>query len=109
MRHVQFDRNIYSKGDILYMGIQICLSISKSVTKEEWMEVYEETLKLVEAFPFAEMRKVNCSGIETSCLVRTVEREESYEWHNDKTRIGWETDGDYLTMKTAESYYLPKD
>ena len=39
------------------MGIFIRLSISKSVTKEEWKKVYEETLQLIKNFPFAERRK----------------------------------------------------
>lgn len=36
-------------------------------------------------------------------------REETYGWHNERTKIGWETSGDYETMHTAEAYYMPKD
>ena len=36
------------------MGIFIYLGISKSVTKEEWEKVYQETLGHVHAFPLAE-------------------------------------------------------
>ena len=60
------------------MGIFIHMSISMSVTKKEWEKVYEETLQLVKAFPLAERRKVSCKGIETICLVPSVEREEKY-------------------------------
>ena len=57
----------------------------------------------------AERRRVPCRGIETICLVPTIEREDSYGWNNEKTRIGWMTDGDYETMHIAEAYYLPKN
>lgn len=40
------------------MGIFIYLGISKAVQKQEWEEVYEETLQLVQAFPLAEKRSV---------------------------------------------------
>ena len=33
------------------MGIFIHMNISKSVTKREWKNVYEETLQLVKNFP----------------------------------------------------------
>ena len=41
------------------MGIFIHLSVSKSVTEDEWASVYRETLRLVEAFPFAEMLEIS--------------------------------------------------
>ena len=91
------------------MGIFIHLQVSKSVTEEEWEKVYEETLALVKAFPLAERRRVPCRGIETICLVPTIERVDSYGWNNEKTRIGWMADGDYETMHIAEAYYLPKN
>lgn len=91
------------------MGIFIHMSISKAVEKKEWEAVYQETLQLVEAFPFAERLKVSCEGVETYCLVRTKERQKKYGWRGDKTRIGWTVDGDYETMRTAEEYFLPKD
>ena len=88
------------------MGIFIHMSISMSVTKKEWEKVYEETLQLVNAFPFAQRRLVKCKGIETVCLVPTVEREETYGWNNEEKRIGWIAEGDYKTMRTAEDFAL---
>ena len=90
------------------MGICISLAISKSVTKEEWWQVYEESLKMVKAFPFAEKRKINLDGIDVFCLVKSEEREEAYGWNND-IQIGWETVGDYNYLHTAEDYYLPRN
>lgn len=91
------------------MGIFIHMNISKSVTKQEWEKVYKETLQLVKAFPLAERRKIECKGIETICLVPSVERKQTYGWNNEKTRWGWFADGDYETMHTAEEYALYRD
>ena len=91
------------------MGIFIYMTISKSVTQCEWEKVYEETLQLVKVFPLAERRKVKCKGIDTICLVPTVERKETYGWNDEKTRLGWFADGDYESLHTAERYSLHKE
>ena len=91
------------------MGIFINMLVSKSVTKSEWNEVYEETLRLVEAFPLAERRKIECKNFDIICLVPTVEREETYGWNDEMVRKGWFADGDYETMRTAEEYSLYRE
>lgn len=91
------------------MGISIHLAISKSVTKEEWEKVYEETLQLIKNFPLAEKRTIKIHGVDTFCLVPTEEHEETYGWHDEKVRIGWDAVGDYTYMRNAEDYYLPRD
>ena len=91
------------------MGIHINMVISKSVTEEEWRQVYEETLQLIKHFPFAERRKVLIHGMETICLVPTEEREKMYRWSDGKPHLGWQTEGDNQTLKTGEDYYLPRD
>lgn len=91
------------------MGICIHLIISKSVKKEEWKAVYEESLKMVKAFHLAEKRKINIDGIDTVCLVETEEREKNYGWYNENTKVGWNAVGDYRYMRTAEDYYLPRN
>ena len=91
------------------MGIFIHMAISGSVTKDEWTPVYEETLQLVEAFPFAERLKIPVRGIQTICLVPSKEREHSYGWPKNKVRTGWIADGDYEYLCSAESYFLPRD
>lgn len=91
------------------MGIFIYMDVSKSVKKEEWNQVYAETLQLVKAFPLAERRTVRCKGIDTFCLTPTKEHEMPQSWFDKKPKTGWQADGDYETMRTAETYYLPKD
>lgn len=91
------------------MGIYLQLSISKSVSKEEWQKVYEETLQLAKAFQLAEERKVLCRDIETACLVPVEEHEMESLWNCMEKRIGWCADGDYTSMRTAEAFYMPKN
>ena len=91
------------------MGIHIHLEISKSVTKKEWEAVYEETLELIRHFPLTERRKVNIHGVNTICLVKTEEHAFPSELECYKEQVGWATDGDSETLKTAEEYFLPRD
>ena len=91
------------------MGIFINISISTAVTKEEWAGVYKETLRLVDALPFAEERTLPIRGIQTTCLTKTRERTDQVDWYDDRTRTGWATDGDYVTLRGAERYFLPRD
>lgn len=91
------------------MGIFIYLDISKSVTKKEWEDVYNETLKLVEKLPLAEKRKVEIHGVDTMCLVHTEERTFLSGWEHNERKIGWAADGDMETLSTAEEYFLPRD
>ena len=92
------------------MGIFIHLEISKSITRKEWADVYEETLQLVKAFPLAERREVLVRGIPTKCLVPTEEHDEASSWWiRKRVRTGWFADGDYEYLRTAECYFLPRD
>lgn len=84
------------------MGIFIYLKLSPRVTKKEWSAVYEETLKLVEAFPLARMVRREFYGVSTFCAVKTEECMDSYG------RTGWWADGDMETLGTAERYFVPK-
>lgn len=85
----------------------IYLNVSRSVTKEQWERTYEETLKLVRAFPLAEKKTVRIHGIDTVCLVPTEEKREGGDGGGQW--VGWETIGDYKYMQTAENYYLPRN
>lgn len=90
------------------MGIFINLLVSKSVTKKEWDDVYQETLLLVEKLPLAERRRVYVNGVSTICLVHSAEREFENEWAHKKY-TGWAATGDYNYGCCAEEYYIPKD
>ena len=89
------------------MGIYIHQSISKSITQEEWEKVYEETLLLMEAFPFAERGNMVYAGKKVPCVVHTRERE-AVSFQGDRI-LGWHTSMDYDTLGCAETYYIPRD
>lgn len=91
------------------MGIFIHLDISRSITREEWEAVYNETLELIAKLPLAEKRIVKIHGVDTVCLVQTGEHEISSIWGEEEEKIGWAADGDMDTLKTAEVYFLPRD
>lgn len=91
------------------MGVHIHLEVSKSVTKEEWAKVYEESLELVKAFPFAERGTIEYVGEKVACLVPTAEREKISRFGRSETVYnGWWASGDYETLCEGEDYYLPK-
>lgn len=73
------------------MGIVINIGLSKSLTQKEWEPVYEETLKLVEAFPLTEIREEEINGIRTNCLAPTKERTYTYRrrGRKEKSYKGW--------------------
>lgn len=91
------------------MGVYIYLSISKSVTKDEWGKAYEKTLKLVEAFPLVEIRKTKVQGMPLLCLVKSREQWNSYGWNQEHKWQGWRVAGDSVTLRTAETYSLPRN
>ena len=84
------------------MGVCICLAVSKNIKNEEWEKAYEESLKLVNAFPFYEVQERSYYGKKLNCAVPTKERK-----LYDKT--GWCTRGDYNTLRGAEDYFLPRE
>ena len=85
------------------MGIYICMSISKSVTQQEWEKVYNETVELVEKLPLAELQTVEIHGNNTRCVVATTERDMVVETAKTK---GWRTSGDLESLGIAESFTL---
>lgn len=92
------------------MGVFIYLDVSRSVTKDEWEKVYEETLKLIENFPFGEMRKIEIHNVEVNCFVPTRERERDCRiLGRKKTTTGWGTFGDLEHLETGEMFYLFRD
>ena len=89
------------------MGVGIRMRLSKSITRNEWEKVYDESLQLIKTFPLAEMRCVECKGVETLCLVQTEDRVEN-RGRNCGRRY-WRADCDYINMHTAEEYMLFRD
>lgn len=91
------------------MGEFIHLAISKSVTKEEWENVYNDTLDLIKNFPLAEKRKVTIHGVDMFCLAKTEERFFSTGWDGREKKLGWGANGDIETLAVAEKFILLRD
>lgn len=91
------------------MGISIHLNVAKSVTREEWEKVYEETLELVRHFPLAEKREIDIHGVKTICLVKSEEHTYEHGWIKTEERLGWFADGDFESLSTAEEYHLSRN
>ena len=89
------------------MGIMIFLDIMPHHIQEaEWEKVYEETLELINAFPFLD---TVFDDVSYDCSWKYTERtrERKIRFANDQ--IGWHTFGDEESMKTAESFFLVRD
>ena len=92
------------------MGIFIHLYVSDSVTKEEWNSVYEESLKLIDKFPFAETVEKTIEGIDVYCMVPTKERViKRSSRTSEKDEFGWIASKDYNNLNGAERYVLYRD
>lgn len=89
------------------MGIYINLEISKSVTKEEWKRVYEETLALAKKLSLAGLRKMKIHDVDVYYLAQVEEFETDDLYFG--TWRGWGASGDYNYLETAEYFLLPKE
>lgn len=92
----------YGSDRRFFMGVYIYLSISDSITKEEWNRIYSRSLKMAQYFPLLDKAKKDYYGETLICGVEVQER----EWLG---RVGWHTVGDTIYMRTAEDYFLPKE
>ena len=83
------------------MGEYISLAVSNSVSKKEWIQAYEETLRFIKIFQLAEGRWANVKGIDVYCRGPTTEKEEETAWWLGKNArlIGWTASGDYETSR----------
>lgn len=84
------------------MGTYINLSILPSnISDSEWEQVYEESLRLVNAFPFANIAKRYFFGYKLPVYVK-AEEEISPERH-------WTVGGDLKSKRFAETFTLYRD
>ena len=81
------------------MGTYINLSIlPSSISNLEWEQVYEESLKLVNAFPFVDVNEREFFGYELPVYVKAVEKIDP-ERH-------WAIRGDFKSKRFAENFKL---
>ena len=80
------------------MGIFIDLYLSKDVTDEEWAAVYEESLRLAEAFRLMDLQETEAYGSRLVCGIPSAE--------GDREK-GWRAVGDSVTFGMAEAQFFP--
>ncbi len=81
------------------MGTYIGLSLQPSkITQQEWEMVYEESLILLRAYPFADIQEKRYFGTTIPVYVKSEEKTE--------TSQHWSTCGDLSSKRYAESFKL---
>lgn len=84
------------------MGVSLILEIiPEKIEKEEWENVYDETLKLIDEYPLAMLKSEKSYGIDRFVLDRTMELGDEDKY--------WEICGDLETKERAETFRLYKD
>ncbi|MCG7334681.1 hypothetical protein MHZ95_05210 [Sporosarcina sp. ACRSM] len=89
------------------MGVMIFLDIMPDhIDASEWEKVYEETLEIINGYPFLDSifddQTYHCNW---QYVTRTEERAIPFA----DNQIGWHTIGDEQSLKIAESFVLVKD
>lgn len=86
------------------MGIYVGLSlIPQKISQEEWKKVFEETLQLIKAYPFATQNVENVNGFKRLVLDRT--EEQFIEGYGSEEKY-WKINGDLESKETGESFTL---
>ncbi|KAB7672556.1 hypothetical protein [Bacillus sp. B1-b2] len=84
------------------MGTYINLSIlTRNISKLEWEQIYEETLRLVDAFPFAGVAEREFFGYRLPVYVKAKE--------NIAPERHWVISGDLKSKRFAETFTLYRD
>lgn len=85
------------------MGIHVNLDIvPQRISQEQWHEVYQESLKLVEAFPFLDVITRSRNGYEYRCGTRSKSRRGVYRHEC----YGWYSIGDMETGSNTEDFEM---
>ena len=88
------------------MGVYVYIDLSKSITKEEWTSVYNESLELLKVFPFAERQRKKIDTNEVVCLTRTKERKSE---NGNGAQMKWIACGDMETLECGEEFVVRKN
>ncbi|MEW9110042.1 MAG: hypothetical protein AB2374_11890 [Cytobacillus gottheilii] len=84
----------------IYVGLDI---IPQKISQEEWQNVFEETLQLIKAYPFATQNVDNVDGFKRLVLDRT--EEQFVEGYGPEEKY-WKINGDLESKETGESFTL---
>ncbi len=84
------------------MGTYVGLSLlPEGVSQQQWEKVYEESLELLNAFPFADIKEKNYFGLNIPVFEQAKERIEQKKY--------WQLCGDLNSKKYGETFQLYKE
>ena len=84
----------------VYIGLDI---IPKKIIQEEWQKVFEESMQLIQAYPFATLKEVNVDGFKRLVLDRA--EVQCVEGYGAEEKY-WKINGDLESKETGESFTL---
>ena len=86
----------------------ITLSVTRGLTQDQWIPVYEEALSLAEHFPLAEFRYEEIiNHVVLKCLVKSREREYTSPWGN--SAVGLRVEFDSVTKSSCEPFFMKRN
>ena len=102
MVEIYFDMEVFDMGIYIYLDI-----VPERITQEQWKEVYNKSLKILDEFPFMDIVKKEKNGKYYRCSTRTKSKEiclkEGYTYHR------WHSVGDMYTGCNTESFSMTDD
>ncbi|MBD7937616.1 hypothetical protein H9655_11330 [Cytobacillus sp. Sa5YUA1] len=84
----------------IYIGLDI---IPNHINQEDWQKVFEETLQLIQAYPFATLNVDSVNGFMRFVLDRT--ERQNVEGYGSEAEY-WKINGDLESKETGESFTL---
>lgn len=89
------------------MGVYISLDIMPNcINQYEWEKVFDETLQLIQSYPFSTYKVEQLEDYQRIVLERTKEEVLKKSFHKERY---WKINGDLESMKTGESFSLSSD
>lgn len=83
------------------MGVFLALNLSNTMTKKEWLPVYEKSLSMAKKFRFFDVGCRSIHGYERRCIFPTEEKKGD--------RIGWRVCGSFPSYHWAEPQFTSKN
>lgn len=89
------------------MGIYVGLDVMPNkINQEDWQSVFEETVQLIQAYPFATLKEENVNGFKRLVLDRA---EVQYVGGYGREGRYWKVNGDLDSKETGEGFTLFSD
>lgn len=109
LSYIILNRANIKKREENKMGVYIFLDIMPNhISEESWESVYEESLALINAYPFMD-KFIDEHTFDSTWVYVDRAGETELDYPPGKPQTGWHVFGDLKSMMTAESFELVKD